>query len=77
MSGIKKNKIKKLKKRIEKLEEDKKTIYYEIDSMIKHKFEEIGGAYDNLILKEANDLRNEWKQFEKQNSKLFKYKKHK
>ena len=64
--------INKLKKRIKNLENNNKLLYLEVGDMVKHRFEEIGQMYDDLILKESNDLREEWKQFKKQNKKLFK-----
>jgi peptide methionine sulfoxide reductase MsrA len=46
------------KKDIEKLVDDKLNLfYYEIDDLVKSRFEEVGKAYDNLILKESDNLR--------------------
>ena len=69
--------IKKLKKRIKELEDQNKMITHEVSDIVKHKFNEISNSFDKLIVTEANDLRQEWTQFEKHNKKLFKYKQNK
>lgn len=80
--------IKKLKKELKLAQQELKEIklYVErsqllltldISDIIKQQFSEVSQAYDKLILKESEDIRKEWKQFEKQNPKLFKYKKNK
>jgi len=69
--------IKKLKQRIADLEKQNKLLVLEVSDIVKHKFNEVSNSFDRLILTEADNLRAEWKQFEKHNKKLFQYKENK
>ena len=65
-------KIKLLEAEIEKLKAHQDLLDWEMSNKIKDKFSEISGAFDKLIVNEADDIRKEWKEFKKQNKKLFK-----
>ncbi|NCD07468.1 MAG: hypothetical protein EOL97_15270 [Spirochaetia bacterium] len=68
-------KIRELESRVKELETKDKLLMKEFSDIIKDKFAEVSNAFDKMIVNEADDLRKEWKLFESNNKKFFKYKK--